>query len=43
MIQKQIENIKYFIDESDKSIKTIDDSLKEKSNVIKKYQQKYEE
>ena len=43
MIQKQIENIKYFIDESDKSIKTIDDFLKEKSNVIKKYQQKYEE
>ena len=43
IIQKQIENIKSFIDELDKQLKTIDDLFKDKSNLIKRLQQKYEE
>ena len=43
MIQKQLENINKFMEEFEKCLKTIDDYIKEKSNAIKKYQQKYEE
>ena len=42
MIQKQLESIKNFLDEFEKSIEKIDDFLKEKSNSIKNYQEKYE-
>ena len=43
IIQKQIENIKNFMDEIENKIKTFDDFLKEKASQIKKYQQKYDE
>ena len=43
IIQKQIENIKNFLDEIDKMLKTIDSFLSEKSKLIKNLQQKYDE
>ena len=43
IIQKQIENIKTFLDEIDKMLKTIDNFLSEKSKLIKSLQQKYDE
>ena len=43
IIQKQIEGIKNFMEDFEKSIKSIDDYLKDKSNLIKKFQEKYEE
>jgi len=43
IIQKQIENIKIFLDEIDKILKTIDNFLAEKSKMIKNLQQKYDE
>ena len=43
MIQKQIENIKTFMDEVDKYLKTIDNFLNEKAKMIKRFQQKYDE
>ena len=43
IIQKQIEFQKTFMDEIDKSMKKIDDFLKEKSNSIKRFQQKYDD
>ena len=43
MIQKQIENIKTFMDDLDKKTKTLDDFLKDKSNIIKRFQLKYDE
>ena len=43
IIQKQIENIKTFLDEIDKMLKTIDSFLSEKSKMIKSLQQKYDE
>lgn len=43
MIQKQLESINIFMEEFEKSIKTIDDYLKEKSNLVKSLQVKYED
>ena len=43
IIQKQIENIKNFMDEIEKNIKNLEDFFKEKASQIKKYQQKYDE
>ena len=43
MIQKQIENIKNFMDEVDKYLKTIDNFLNEKAKMIKRFQQQYDE
>ena len=43
MIQKQLESINIFMEEFEKSIKTIDDYLKEKSNLVKSLQIKYED
>ena len=42
MIQKQIENIKTFMDDLDKKTKALDDFLKDKSNIIKRFQLKYD-
>ena len=42
MIQKQIENIKTFMDDLDKKTKVLDDFLKDKSNIIKRFQLKYD-
>lgn len=41
IIQKQIENNKNFMDEIEKNIKPIDNFLKEKGKLIKKYEEKY--
>ena len=41
IIQKQLENNKNFIDEIEKNIKHIDNFLKEKAKIIKKYEEKY--
>ena len=41
IIQKQIENNKNFIDEVDKNIKTIENFLKEKAKIMKKFEEKY--
>ena len=41
IIQKQIESIKNFMEDFEKSIKSIDDYLKDKANLIKKFQYKY--
>ena len=43
IIQMQIENNKSFIDEIEKNIKNIDVFLKEKSKVMKKFEEKYQE
>ena len=43
VIQKQIENIKTFIDEIDNIISNLEDYFKKKSSEIKKYQQKYDD
>ena len=43
IIQKQIENIKTFLDEIDKMLKTVDNFLSEKTKLIKSLQQKYDE
>ena len=43
IIHKQLENIKYFLDELDKKLKGLDDLVKDKSSEIKRLQQKYEE
>jgi len=42
MIQKQIENIKTFMDDLDIKTKVLDDFLKDKSNIIKRFQLKYD-
>ena len=41
IIQKQLENNKNFMDEIEKNIKHIDNFLKEKAKLIKKYEEKY--
>ena len=41
IIQKQLENNKTFMDEIEKNIKHIDNFLKEKAKIIKKYEEKY--
>jgi len=43
IIQKQIENIKNFLDEIDRMLRVIDNFLSEKSKLIKNLQQKYDE
>ena len=43
VIQKQIENLKNFIEDIDKSINILDDYFKNKSSEIKKYQKKYDD
>ena len=43
IIQMQIENNKSFIDEIEKNIKNIDLFLKDKSKVMKKFEEKYQE
>ena len=43
VIQKQIENIKTFIDEIDNIISNLEDYFKKKSSEIKKIQQKYDD
>ena len=43
IIQKQIENIKIFIDEIEKSLSNLENHIKNKSLEMKKYQQKYDE
>ena len=43
IIQKQIESQKNFMDELDKSLNKIDDFLKDKFNVVKRFQAKYED
>ena len=42
IIHKQIESQKTFMDELDQSLKKIDDFLKDKSNIIKRFQTKYD-
>ena len=43
IIQKQIENIKNFLDKIENNVKSLDDFFKEKSSKIADYQQKYDE
>ena len=43
IIQKQLENIKTFMDEIDKYLKTIDNFLSEKAKMIKRFQQQYDD
>ena len=43
IIQKQLENIKNFMDEIDKYLKTIDNFLSEKAKMIKRFQQQYDD
>jgi hypothetical protein len=43
IIQKQIENIKIFIEEIEKSLTNLENHIKNKSLEMKKYQQKYDE
>ena len=43
IIQKQLENLKNFIEDIEKSINTLDDYFKSKSSEIKKYQKKYDD
>ena len=43
IIQKQIENLKNFIEEIEKSVIVLDDYFKSKSSEIKKYQKKYDD
>jgi len=43
IIQKQLENIKNFMDEIDKYLKTIDNCLNEKAKMIKRFQQQYDD
>ena len=43
IIQKQLENIKNFMDEIDKYLKTIDNFLTEKAKMIKRFQQQYDD
>ncbi len=43
IIQKQLENIKNFMDEIDKYLKTIDNFLNEKAKMIKHFQQQYDD
>ena len=43
IIQKQIENIKNFLDKIENNVKSLDDFFKEKASKIADYQQKYDE
>ena len=43
IIQKQLENIKTFMDEIDKYLKTIDNFSSEKAKMIKRFQQQYDD
>ena len=43
IIQKQIENLKNFIEDIEKPINLLDDYFKKNSSEIKKYQKKYDE
>ena len=43
IILRQIGKIKTFMEELDKTLKNIDNFLKEKSNAVKRFQQKYDE
>ena len=43
LIQKQLENIKNFMDEIDKYLKTIENFLSEKAKMIKRFQQQYDD
>jgi len=43
IIQKQLENIKNFMDEIDKYLKTIDNFLNEKAKMTKHFQQQYDD
>lgn len=43
IIQKQIENIKIFVEEIEKSINVLDDYFKNKASEVKKFQKKYDD